>query len=145
MNRSQFRGAHDWTVDAPPEGFAERCVEAMLHEAAAPSRRPWLRRGTWLILAAALCGSTAWATSGVQAAAARAPVDRFVRTLPRVQVPAAPKAPPPVSVVPASPAPVERVVVPVRRPLPPSRAVRPPPPSPPSRRAELPTPPPPPP
>ena len=83
----------DWTAQEPPRDFAERTVEAML--ANGQEQRPRTLGRHWLggvLLAAALVGTTAWATLGRQSSneAPPAPVQRS-----HLRAPASPTAPPP--------------------------------------------------
>lgn len=75
-------GPDAWPTQAPPSDFADRCVSAMLEEAAPKSHRRWLGKSTLFFLAAALCGSSAWATGQARASSPPAEVARFVPTMP---------------------------------------------------------------
>jgi hypothetical protein len=90
----------DWTAQEPPRDFAERTVEAMLADAQEPRRRTLGKH--WfggLLLAAALVGTTAWATLGRQSQA-EGPPAAVQRT--NLRAPAAPTAPPPRQAAPAA-------------------------------------------
>ena len=91
----------EWTAQEPPRDFAERTVEVMLADAKQPRRRTLGKHWVGgLILAAALVGTTAWATLARHQQQQTPPV-AVQRT--NLRAPAAPLAPKPKQ-VPAEPA-----------------------------------------